>query len=371
MSYLGSFSIDDLLTFVAQSCDPATGEDIDTDAVPDYRVYEDETGSPLLTGSMAKLDDSNTIGFYSEQITLSAANGFETGKCYTVRKTAAVDGVSASSFDTFQVGGGSSGPTAAQIADAVWDEDATGHQTGGTFGQAIGDPAADTHTIYGAVVTNATGVDIATDIVAMKVDTAAILVDTGTTLDGRIPAALVSGRMDSSVGAMAANVITATAINADAITDAKVAADVTIASVTGAVGSVTGAVGSVTGNVSGNLVGTIGGMTVAAIKDFFDTDSTTTYGAAVAGSVVKEIADNAGGSSLTVNDIVNGILAGIIEGTITLQEAQRLQLAAAAGKLSGAATATITIKDTTDTKNRIVATVDADGNRTAMTYDVS
>jgi hypothetical protein len=54
-----------------------------------------------------------------------------------------------------------------------------------------------------------------------------ILTDTGTTLDGRIPAALVSGRMDASVGAMAANTLTATAINADAFTAAKFAADVT------------------------------------------------------------------------------------------------------------------------------------------------
>jgi hypothetical protein len=44
-----------------------------------------------------------------------------------------------------------------------------------------------------------------------------------------------------------AGLITAASIAADAITDAKVASDVTIASVTGAVGSVTGAVGSVTG----------------------------------------------------------------------------------------------------------------------------
>lgn len=42
----------------------------------------------------------------------------------------------------------------AEIADAIWDEDATGHQTQGTFGQAIGDPAADTTTIWGAVNTN-------------------------------------------------------------------------------------------------------------------------------------------------------------------------------------------------------------------------
>lgn len=66
-----------------------------------------------------------------------------------------------------------------------------------------------------------------TDVAALATNVAAILVDTGTTLDGRLPAALVGGRMDSSVGAMAANVLTATAINPDAITAAKVAADVT------------------------------------------------------------------------------------------------------------------------------------------------
>ncbi len=55
----------------------------------------------------------------------------------------------------------------AEIADAVWDEDATGHQTGGTFGQAIGDPVADTNTIFGAVVTGATGATIAADIITI------------------------------------------------------------------------------------------------------------------------------------------------------------------------------------------------------------
>lgn len=69
-------------------------------------------------------------------------------------------------------------------------------------------------------------------------------------LQSRLPAALVSGRIDASVGAMASGVLTASAIAADAITDAKVASDVTIASVTGSVGSVTGAVGSVTAAVT-------------------------------------------------------------------------------------------------------------------------
>lgn len=75
-------------------------------------------------------------------------------------------------------------------------------------------------------------------------------------ISARLPAALVGGRMDSSVGAMANNVLTAAAINADAITDAKVAADVTVA-------SVTGSVGSVTGNVGGNVVGSVGSVTAA------------------------------------------------------------------------------------------------------------
>lgn len=63
------------------------------------------------------------------------------------------------------------------------------------------------------------GASVSADVAAAKVDTAAILVDTGTTLDGRIPAALVGGRMDSSVGAMAANTMTAAAAAADLTTE--------------------------------------------------------------------------------------------------------------------------------------------------------
>lgn len=301
MGYLGSWKIDDALTFPAITHRFDTGALTDADAVPAYRVYEDETGTAILTGNMAKLDDTNTTGFYSEQITLSAANGFEKGKCYTVYITAAVNSVTGGSFHTFQLeaevdanvvsdktgyglatgaitaaviatdaidadaladGAITSGVFAsgaitadaiaanaigsseiadgaitaakiatdaidadaladgaitaatfaagaitatviatdaidadaladnaitaatfaadaitaakvaadvsAEIADAVWDEDATGHQTQGTFGQAIGDPAADANTIYGAVVTGAAGATIAADIVDIE-----------------------------------------------------------------------------------------------------------------------------------------------------------------------------------------------------------
>lgn len=91
--YQGSWKIDDLLTFTANTHTPSTGAATDADAVPSYHVYEDETATPIITGTMALLNGANTVGFYSEQITLSAANGFEKGKSYNIYIQAAVGGV--------------------------------------------------------------------------------------------------------------------------------------------------------------------------------------------------------------------------------------------------------------------------------------
>jgi len=105
----------------------------------------------------------------------------------------------------------------AEIADAIWDEDATAHQTQGTFGQAIGDPAADANTIYKATVSDATGATVGVDVVAVQADT--------DNIQTRLPAALVGGRMDSDVAAIQSGAITATAIAADAIGASELAAD--------------------------------------------------------------------------------------------------------------------------------------------------
>lgn len=61
----------------------------------------------------------------------------------------------------------------------------------------------------------------------------------------------------------------------------------------------------------------------------------------------------------------------IIENNINSQNSMKLFLAALVGKLSGAETTNIKMRDTADTKNRINATVDVNGNRTAITLDVS
>lgn len=76
-------------------------------------------------------------------------------------------------------------------------------------------------------------------------------------------------------------------------------------------------------------------------------------------------------ASYTTPPSVADILAGVIEGAITLKGALRLALAALSGKSTGGGTNSVNYRDTGDTKNRIAATVDSNGNRTAVTRDVS
>lgn len=73
-----------------------------------------------------------------------------------------------------------------------------------------------------------------------------------------------------------------------------------------------------------------------------------------------------------LNDVsVANILAGVIEGSLTLQDVLRLLLSAETGKASGGGTTTVVFRDNADSKDRITATVDTDGNRTAVTLDAS
>lgn len=122
MSHLGSWHLNDSLTFPAIT-HASTGTLTDADAVPSYRVYEDETGTAILNGNMAKLDDANTTGFYSEQIALTSANGFEHGKCYTIYITATVGGITGGQHHTFQIDDDVNTGTGAVAVD---------HNTGGT-----------------------------------------------------------------------------------------------------------------------------------------------------------------------------------------------------------------------------------------------
>jgi cell division protein ZapA (FtsZ GTPase activity inhibitor) len=69
-----------------------------------------------------------------------------------------------------------------------------------------------------ALIGTPAGVSVSADVAAVKAETATILADTND-IQTRIPAALVAGRIDASVGAMAANVQTAASTAADYVTE--------------------------------------------------------------------------------------------------------------------------------------------------------
>lgn len=171
----------------------------------------------------------------------------------------------------------------AEIADAIWDEARSGHVSAGTFGEGVasvqGNVTGSVASVAGAVgsVTGNVGGNVTgsigslatqakadvnaecdtalSDYGALKPTTAGRTLDvsltgeagvdwsnigspttvvnlSGTTvktatdveadtqdIQNRLPAALVSGRMDSSVGAMAANTLTASALASDAVSE--------------------------------------------------------------------------------------------------------------------------------------------------------
>lgn len=115
------------LTFSICTHDPTTGILTDADAPPPYRVYEDETAVPILTGTMSKLDDANTTGFYTEQIACTTANGFEAQKSYSIYIEAAVGGDTGGISYCFRV---KSGDDQAGAGAITWTYTLTDADTG-------------------------------------------------------------------------------------------------------------------------------------------------------------------------------------------------------------------------------------------------
>lgn len=107
-----------------------------------------------------------------------------------------------------------------------------------------------------------------------------------------------------------------------------------------------------------NVAGTMGAKLNAAASsgDPWSAILPGAYVAGEAGHILGNLAD-------TLLDA-----SGAVDG-LTPRQALTLMLAALANKLSGAGTSTVTIRDVADTKDRIVATVDSNGNRTTVTLD--
>lgn len=87
----------------------------------------------------------------------------------------------------------------------------------------------------------------------------------------------------------------------------------------------------------------------------------------ITGGVIDTNSDKTGYrlSATGVDDICDEVM----EGTLTWRQITRICLSALGGKSSGGGSPTLAFRDNADAKNRISATVDANGNRTAVTLD--
>lgn len=74
-------------------------------------------------------------------------------------------------------------------------------------------------------------------------------------------------------------------------------------------------------------------------------------------------------TELSPQSLASAVWAELLESGYSAGDIMRVMSSALAGEVSGAGTATVTIRDIADTTNRIVASVDGTGNRTAVTLD--
>jgi hypothetical protein len=169
------------------------------------------------------------------------------------------------------------------------------------------------------------GASIAADIAAVKVDTAAVKVQTDKLTF------TVANQVDSNVLDWKGSA--APAMTGDAFARLGAPAGASVSADVAAVKSDSGAIKAKTDNLPASP---------AAVADI----------------------PTANANADALLDRVNGV-----ETSWTLRQAMRILLAALAGKLSGAATTTVAIRDVGDSKDRITATVDASGNRSAVSYD--
>ena len=76
------------------------------------------------------------------------------------------------------------------------------------------------------------------------------------------------------------------------------------------------------------------------------------------------------GSTLASAGAAGDPLLGVVEGTLTLRDVQRIVLAVLAGQVTGAGSGTETFKGQAG-ENRVASTVDNDGNRSSVTLDAT
>jgi len=110
-----------------------------------------------------------------------------------------------------------------------------------------------------------------------------------------------------------------------------------------------------------------------APTNFKDLAITVTTGRITVGTIVADAVDAASLKADAVNKIADGYLDRTdgIETGLTPRQGLRIAFAADGGVVAGADTTTVTLKNKAGTKTRMSATVDVDGNRGPVVFDLT
>ena len=385
MSNYGSWKIvGDFLTFTAQTTDPTTGAAIDADSLPTYRIYEDETGTPVLSGTMAFLDAGNTTGYYSERVALSSLTK---GKSYNGRIEATVGGVTGAVPFNFQIEAEVSvnsiaASVMAALVDLVWDEVITGaaHNVQNSAGRRLrqassiviidgtcpsapllsnqiilnGDASADDGAYDPAQVFIVTGTGAGQTRLILEYDgaTKTATLDRNWKMDpddtSEYRVASHPGREHVNEGlAQAGSTLNTIKLNvlASSNNNAYKGQVVFLRSGTGE-------------DQAGKIISYNGTTKVATVENDWVVipDGTTAYVMLPTGS-------------FDTSTLINSIFAFVVEGGQTFKKVLRYLLAYVGGITTDANTASPKYRDQADGKNRIVGTIDSDGNRDSVSLD--
>lgn len=188
------------------------------------------------------------------------------------------------------------------------------------------------------------GASLAADVAAVKSETAAILTDTAeigtagaglTALASATNLATLAGYVDTEVAAIKTKTDNLPASPAN---------EATLTTIAGYIDT-----------------------EVAAILSAVDTE----VGAIKTKTDALPASPAATGDIPSASSIASAMLSAIMEGSTTVVQGLRIMLSVLAGKSTGGGTTGVAFRDIADSKNRVSATVDADGNRTSTTLDGS
>lgn len=313
---------------------------------------------------------SGTVTF--PNATLASTTNITAGTIATVTNVTTVNGLAANVITATSIA--ADAITAAKVADGTIDA-ATFAADAITAAKIAADVSTELNAAVLAILGTPAGASMSADIAAIEAQTDDIgaagagLTALATqasvnTIDGIVDSILVD---TAEIGVAGAGLTAIDLPNQTMDITGNITGNLSgsVGSVTGAVGSVTGAVGSVTGNVGGNVTGSVGSV-VGAVGSV--TASVTV------GALAANVITAASLAADAANEIADALLdrADAVETGLTVRGVLRLMGAACAGIASGLATATAIYRNAVqDSKPRITATVDVDGNRSAITWDVT